>query len=65
MTHLESQLANVLLDILQLAHDCRSDMQGRLVDDEHKRVFNVLGSIERRATEATQELFNAKYQHRG
>lgn len=56
MTNLEKQLAKVLLDIFQLAHDCRSDMQGRLVDDEHKRVFNVLGSIEQRAGEATRDL---------
>lgn len=56
MTYLEKQLSNVLLDILQLAHDCRSDMQGRLADDEHKRAFNVLGSIEQRAKDATKEM---------
>lgn len=57
MTQLEKSLTNVLLDIFQLAHDCRSDMQGRLADDEHKRAFDVLGSIEQRANEATRELF--------
>lgn len=56
VTYLEKRLSNVLLDIFQLAHDCRSDMQGRLADDEHKRAFNVLGSIEQRANEAVRDL---------
>ena len=56
MTELEKKLADALLDIYQLAHDCRADMQGRLLDDEHKRVFNVLGGIETRANDSTRNL---------
>ena len=32
-----------------LAAMCRQDMQGRLLDDEHRRAFDVLGCIQREA----------------
>jgi hypothetical protein len=52
VTQREKLLADTLLDILKLAQDCRSDAQGRLADDEHHRMFLVLGSIQNRASVA-------------
>jgi hypothetical protein len=45
--------AHAALDeIGRLAMACRMDMQGRLLDDQHKRAFDVLGSIVKQAAAA-------------
>lgn len=46
----ETGLKRALAEIAQLASDCRSDMQGRLGDSEHRRAFDVLGNIAQRAS---------------
>jgi hypothetical protein len=45
MSEREKLMAEALRAIFELAWKCRSDMQGRLVDDEHRRAFDVLASI--------------------
>lgn len=52
MTQRERLLADTLRDILKIAQDCRSEAQGRLADEEHHRMFLVLGSIQNRASVA-------------
>jgi hypothetical protein len=52
MTDRERFMVEMFKDIFVLARDCRSDMQGRLVDDEHRRAFAVLEAIYRKADSA-------------
>src|SRR2546423_88303 len=39
------RMYGALVLIGRLAEACRSDMQGRLQDDEHHRAFRILGAI--------------------
>jgi hypothetical protein len=50
-----AELQTALDEIGRLALGCWMDMQGRLVDDTHKRAHDVLGSIARRAAVAFTE----------
>jgi hypothetical protein len=40
-----AELESKLVEIGRLAMECWIDMQGRLLDDEHRRAHGVLGSI--------------------
>ena len=39
------KLREGMVEIYRVANACRNDMQGRLIDDQHKRMFDVLGAI--------------------
>ncbi len=52
LTDENHRLRLALDDIGRLAVSCWMDMQGRLVDDEHKRAHEALGSISKAASTA-------------
>jgi len=50
--HENDQLRSALEEIGRAALACWSEMQGRLVDDEHRRAHRALASIAKTASDA-------------